>query len=145
MSIRGSKFQKRYMRHKKNISFSCDTKFSQIFPKYQRLELFFENILVLFLDAIGSLPPIPGLQYTCHTDICHPDWTSGSPFVTHRYFLISYCMCLWACRAFSCGTVWDCLRRYIHTGWFFDWSRPEKFSVWNWSHPTVKKWKVHRS
>ena len=73
---------------KKNISFSCDTKFSQIFPKYQRLELFFENILVLFLDAIGSLPPIPGLQYTCHTDICHPDWTSGSPFVTHRYFLI---------------------------------------------------------
>ena len=73
---------------KKHISFSCDTKFSQIFPKYQRLELFFENILVLFLDAIGSLPPIPGLQYTCHTDICHPDWTSGSPFVTHRYFLI---------------------------------------------------------
>ena len=73
---------------KKNISFGCDTKFSQNFPKYQRLELFFENILVLFLDAIGSLPPIPGLQYTCHTDICHPDWTSGSPFVTHRYFLI---------------------------------------------------------
>ena len=29
-------------------------------------------------------------------------------------------------------------------GGFFDWSRPEKFQVWNWSHPIVKKWQsVH--
>ena len=39
----------------------------------------------------------------------------------------------------ACLNYWKLLLKLKIQGDFFNWSRPEKFSVWNWSHPTAKK------
>ena len=50
-------------------------------------------------------------------------------FTNHGRYQFGYNLCL--------AKVYVLL--YKSTGWFFFWSHPEKFQVWNWSHPIEKK------